>query len=54
MHPSYPDFENRNYRVIRVVEAFLGNHEHKGLDLAVIKIVEPRNKSKYYITEISK
>lgn len=53
VHPSYQEFGYRNHRVGRVVEAFLGNHKHKGLDLAVIKIAEPRNKSKYYITEIS-
>lgn len=29
VHPLYPDFRDRDYRVGRVVEAFLGNHEIK-------------------------
>lgn len=53
VHPSFVENRNRNYRVGRVVEAFHGNHEGIGLDFAVIKINESRNKGKYYVTEIT-
>lgn len=48
VHPSYPKNGNQNYRVGRVVEAYLD------LDFAVVKISESRNGGKYYITEIIK